>query len=135
MGPLAALIRKEFIQFFRSTPLVVLVVWTIALEIAVCAYAITYDVTNVRLAVRDMDGSSASRELAARFARTESFDVRYAPRSAAELDDLLESGRATVGLVVPPDFSRKLQRGERPAGMAVSQSRSSDTMRSMIAPS
>lgn len=31
MGPLAALVRKEFIQFFRRKPLIVLVIWTIQL--------------------------------------------------------------------------------------------------------
>ena len=40
MARLVALIRKEFIQFLRYRPLVILVVWTIAVEIAICAYAI-----------------------------------------------------------------------------------------------
>lgn len=111
MGRLSGLIRKELIQFFRTRPLVVLVLWTIAVEIAICAYAITYDVTQIRLAVQDQDGSPASRELVARFARTEYFDARYRPASDRALDDLLESGRATVGLVIPPDFSRQLGQG------------------------
>lgn len=81
MGPLTALIKKEFIQFFRSKPLVILVIWTIAVEIAICAYAITYDVTHIRLAVRDLDGSPASRELTARFTQTVYFDARYRPQS------------------------------------------------------
>ncbi|MBI5627366.1 MAG: ABC transporter permease [Candidatus Rokubacteria bacterium] len=108
MGPLLALIRKEFIQFFRRKPLILLVIWTIAVEIAICAWAITYDVTHLRLAVQDLDGSPASRELTSRFAQTEYFDARDRPRSDRELDDLLETGRATVGLVIPPDFSRNL---------------------------
>ncbi len=111
MRRLAGLVRKEFIQFFRTRPLVVLVVWTIAIEIAICGYAITYDVTHVPLAVRDLDGSPASRELVARFARTEYFDARFHPGSAREMDDLLERGRVTMGLVVPPDFSRRLGQG------------------------
>ena len=63
MGPLLALIRKEFIQFFRSRPLIILVVWTIAIEIAICAFSITYDLKHVRVAVQDLDGSARSREL------------------------------------------------------------------------
>lgn len=111
MKPLGALIRKEFLQFFRRRPLVVLVVWTIAVEIAICAFSITYDVTHIRLAVQDLDGSPASRELALRFAWTEYFDDLYRPRGSRELDGLLESGRATVGLVIPADFSRRLAQG------------------------
>jgi drug efflux transport system permease protein len=116
VGRLGALIRKEFLQFFRRRPLILLVIWTIAVEIAICAYSITYDVTHVRLAVSDLDGSPASRELVARFSQTEYFDVTHGPRSPRELDDLLESGRATVALVVPPDFSRQLDQG-RPASV------------------
>jgi len=108
MGPLRALIRKEFVQFFRSKPLIILVIWTIAVEIAICAYSITYDVTHLRLAIQDLDGSPASRELISRFTRTEYFDIVGQPRSPRELDDLLETGGVAVGLVVPPDFSRRL---------------------------
>jgi drug efflux transport system permease protein len=111
MGRLRALVRKEFRQFFRRKPLVVLVVWTIAVEIALCAAAITYDVRHVRLAVQDLDGSPASRELVARFAASEYFDLAFRPGTPRELDGLLETGRATVGLVVPPDFSRQLGQG------------------------
>lgn len=111
MGRLSGLIRKEFIQFFRTRPLVVLVLWTIAVEIAICGYGITYDVTHIPLAVRDLDGSPASRELVARFAQTAYFDARYRPASDRAVDDLLETGRATVALVIPPDFSRQLGQG------------------------
>jgi ABC-2 type transport system permease protein len=116
MRRLTAATRKELIQFFRNRPLIVLVIWTIAVEIALCAYSITYDVTHLRLAVQDLDGSEASRELISRFAHTESFDVRYRSQSPRELETLLETGRATIGLVIPPDFSRRLGQG-RPASV------------------
>jgi ABC-2 type transport system permease protein len=108
MGPLGALVQKEFRQFLRRKPLIVIVVWTIAVEIAICAYSITYDVSHLSLAVQDLDGSPESRELTARFARTPYFDDRFRLQSPQQLEGLLESGRATVGLVIPPDFSRQL---------------------------
>lgn len=114
MGPLGALIRKEFIQFFRHKPLVILVVWTIAVEIAICAWAITYDVTRLRMAVEDHDASPLSRELVARFDRTGAFDVRHRVVGRGELDRLLDTGRATLGVVIPPDFSRDLWQGREP---------------------
>ncbi len=108
MGPLTALIKKEFIQFFRSKPLVILVIWTIAVEIAICAYAITYDVTHIPVVVQDLDASALSRELVGRFSQTPYFEVRYQTMDQKELDRLLESGRATLGLVIPPDFSHQI---------------------------
>ncbi|NIN64888.1 MAG: ABC transporter permease, partial [Anaerolineae bacterium] len=111
MRRLVALIKKEFIQFFRYRPLVILVVWTIAIEIALCAYAITYDVTHLSLAVLDLDGSFESRELISRFAQTEYFDVTHRMRTREEMDGLLEAGRADLGIAIPPDFSRRLGQG------------------------
>lgn len=108
MGRLSALIKKEFIQFFRYRPLVVLVVWTIAVEIALCAYAITYDVRHLSLAVQDLDASFESRELISRFAQTEYFDIRYEARGRAEVESLLDAGRADLALVIPSDFSRRM---------------------------
>lgn len=108
MARLNALIQKEFIQFFRYRPLVILVIWTIAVEIALCAYAITYDVKALALAVQDLDGSFESRDLINRFAQTEYFDATYAAHGASDLERLLESGRADLALVIPPDFSRRL---------------------------
>lgn len=106
-----ALVIKEFIQFFRYRPLVFLVIWTIAIEIAICAYAITYDVTHLFLAVQDLDGSQESRELVSRFAQTKYFDVKYSALKVTEIEHLLDSGKADLGLLIPPDFSRRLAQG------------------------
>lgn len=111
MQRVRALIKKEFIQFFRYRPLVFLVVWTIAIEIAICAYAITYDVTHLSLAVQDLDGSQESRELVSRFAQTEYFDIEHPAVSVAEMERLLESGNGDIGISIPPNFSRRLAQG------------------------
>jgi ABC-2 type transport system permease protein len=111
MQRVRALVKKEFIQFFRYRPLVFLVIWTIAIEIAMCAYAITYDVTHLSLAVQDMDGSQESRELVSRFAQTEYFDIKYAAATVQEIEHLLDSGNAHIGIAIPRDFSRLLAQG------------------------
>lgn len=111
MRRLRALIRKEFIQFFRYRPLVILVIWTIAIEIAICAYAITYDVTHLSLVVQDMDGSRESRELISHFAQTAYFDIRSSAVTTAAVERLLGSGEADIGISIPPDFSRRLAQG------------------------
>ena len=111
MQRVRALIKKEFIQFFRYRPLVFLVIWTIAVEIAICAYAITYDVTHLSLVVQDMNGSQESRELVSRFAQTEYFDIKYAGVTVQEIEDLLDSEQVDIGIAIPPDFSRRLAQG------------------------
>jgi ABC-2 type transport system permease protein len=108
MGPLGALIKKEFIQFFRNKPMVILFIYVIAVEIAICVYAITYDITNISLAVHDLDRSTESRELIDRFARTPYFTTPVFVSERDELERMLDSGQVTVGIVVPPDFSARI---------------------------
>jgi ABC-2 type transport system permease protein len=108
MGPLGALIRKEFIQFFRNKPMVILFIYVIAVEIAICVYAITYDITNISLAVHDLDRSTESRELIGRFGRTPYFTPPVSVSRRDELDRMLDAGHATIGIVIPPDFSTRI---------------------------
>lgn len=111
MGALGSLIRKEFVQFFRNKPMVILFIYVIAAEIAICVYAITYDITNISLAVYDLDRSRESRELIGRFARTPYFTAPVSVSQRGELDQMLDAGHATVGIVIPPDFSARIAEG------------------------
>lgn len=114
---LLSLIRKEFIQTFRDVPIVILVIYTFA-EIALCGWALTMDVKNVPTAVVDRDNSPASRALMERFRQTEAFDLDFYPASEDKLEHLLDSGQATLGLVIPPGLGRELA-GGRPASIQV----------------
>ena len=74
---LRAAFRKEFVQFFRSTVLVVLVLYAFA-EPVLCGLALTMDVRNLPLLVVDQDRSTASRSLAERFRIAPDFAYTYA---------------------------------------------------------
>ena len=102
--------RKELRQFFRSKPLVILVLYMFS-EIAVCAWALSLDVRGLPLLVVDQDQSQASRALGERFRIAPYFAFE---RTEAPIDPAtaLESGRATLVLVIPPDFERTLERGQ-----------------------
>ena len=114
---LLSLIRKEFIQTFRDVPIVILVIYTFA-EIALCGWALTMDVRNVPTAVLDRDNSPASRALLERFRQTEAFNLDFYPASEDELERLLDSGQASLGLIIPPGLGRDLAGGQ-PASIQV----------------
>ena len=114
---LLSLIRKEFIQTFRDIPIVILVVYTFA-EIALCGWALTMDVKNVPTAVVDRDNSPASRALLDEFRQTEAFRLDFFPTSEEELERLLDSGQASIGLIIPPGLGRDLT-GGKPAVIQV----------------
>ena len=108
---LLSLIRKEFIQTFRDVPIVILVIYTFA-EIALCGWALTMDVKNVPTAVVDRDRSPASRTLIEHFRQTEAFSLDFYLASEDDLEHLLDSGQATLGLVIPAGLARDLAGGQ-----------------------
>lgn len=114
---LNSLIHKEFIQTFRDIPIVVLVIYVFA-EIILCGWALTMDVKHIPTAILDRDNSPSSRALIARFREAESFAVDFHPVDEYELERLLNSGQAALGLVIPPRFSRDLAAG-RPTQIQV----------------
>lgn len=107
---LRAAFRKEFVQFFRSTVLVVLVLYAFA-EPVLCGLALTMDVRNLPLLVLDQDRSTASRSLAERFRIAPYFAYAYA-EDAVEPDQALEGGTAALVVVIPHGLAAALDRGE-----------------------
>ena len=107
---LRAAFRKEFVQFFRSTVLVVLVLYAFA-EPVLCGLALTMDVRNLPLLVVDQDRSTASRSLAERFRIAPYFAYTYAD-GAVDPDHALEKGDAALVLVIPRGLAVALDRAE-----------------------
>ena len=102
--------RKEFLQFFRATVLVLLVLYTFA-EPLNCALALTMDLRGLPLLVVDQDRSGASRALAERFRIAPYFAYAYVD-GAADPDRELERGAAQLVIIIPAGFARALDRRE-----------------------
>jgi ABC-2 type transport system permease protein len=62
--------------------------------------------------VFNQDNSRASRALLDSFEATGYFSFDYAVYSQAEVNDLIDSGRAAVGIVIPPDYASNLVTGK-----------------------
>lgn len=107
---LMALIRKEFIQFFRDKAMVFLVLY-IFMEVAVCGWALFMEVKNLPVAFYDADKSSESRELIQRFRSLENFSADYFVDEPGAVDKLIQSGKVDMAVVIPNDYSQNLARG------------------------
>lgn len=107
---LLSLIRKEFIQTFRDIPIVILVVY-VFVEILLCGWAITMEVRHIPTAVLDRDNSPASRALIEQFQQGSNFYLDFYPSNEAEVEGLLDSGQAMLGIVIPPGLGRDLAAG------------------------
>ncbi|MDH3495708.1 MAG: ABC transporter permease [Gemmatimonadota bacterium] len=111
---LLAVARKEAIQL-RRDPRSLALAFALPLALVLFfGYAISFDVKNIELGVLDESRSTASRALIEAFVGSGYFTV------ATRLDRLDDAGavlggrRATLVLVIPPDFAEHLAAG-RPA--------------------
>jgi ABC-2 type transport system permease protein len=107
------IVRKEFHQLFRDRRMLVPLFIGPVLQLILFGYAATIDVKNVAFAVVDEDKSVESRAVVAAFAHSGYFTIASHPSNPGEIDALLQTGKIQAALVIPTDFSRRLERGER----------------------
>jgi ABC-2 type transport system permease protein len=108
---LLSIIRKEFIQIRRDPRTLALIIVMPIMQLFLLGYAATTDVKNIALAVWDQDRSPQSRQLLEVFRSADYFQIRYAVGSEEEYRALIEKGEARAALIIPPDYSRRLQQG------------------------
>jgi ABC-2 type transport system permease protein len=112
---LRAVALKEVRQLARDRVTFGMIVGVPVMQILLFGYAINFDVRHVSTVVLDQARSSMSREVVAQLVATQVVEVRHTAQSPAELDQWLREGRASMGVVIPHDFERRLQSGARPA--------------------
>jgi ABC-2 type transport system permease protein len=110
-----AIMRKETLHIRRDPRSLYMAIGLPIVLLLLFGYAITFDIRHVAVAVADLDGSSASRELVDRIRASEYFDLRSESRDDARIGRLLEEGTVKIALIIPPDFGRRSARGEIPA--------------------
>ncbi|BAC89957.1 ABC transporter permease [Gloeobacter violaceus] len=102
---------KELTQFRRDRLTVALAVLLPMATLLIFGYAIRLEANNIPLAVQDLDRSPTSRAFVERFYATNQFaPVDWDGRGNPEA--LLDAGVARVVVIIPPDFSRRLDAGK-----------------------
>ena len=112
---LFAILIKEFRQIRRDRLTFAMMVAVPILQLVLFGYAINTDPKHLPMAIVQADQSEFSRSLVASLENSAYFRVIARPRSEAQGNRLLDAGQVQFLLVIPPDFSRRLVRGERPA--------------------
>ncbi|MFQ5987549.1 MAG: ABC transporter permease [Dehalococcoidia bacterium] len=110
-----SLIIKEFIQLRRDRRSLAMVIAIPLIQLALFGYALSTDIKNISVVVWDSSNTAESRELIESFEVTEFFSINYYATSYDDIASLLDSGAAKVALVIPPDYSKQLHRGEEAA--------------------
>jgi ABC-2 type transport system permease protein len=108
-----AIARKEVVQLRRDRLTFAMIVGIPILQLVLFGYVINNDPKALPTAVVDYDHSDMTRSITQSLANTGYFAMTPA-RGEAEADRRLARGDAQFALVFPPDFTRRLLRGERP---------------------
>ncbi len=107
---LLGMIAKEFIHLRRDPLAVTLALFVPVAMLFIFGWAINTDVKHIPTAVFDQSGSVEARTLIESFENSQYFTIRYWVTSQAELTRLVDAGRAKVGVVIPPDYAKRLSR-------------------------
>jgi ABC-2 type transport system permease protein len=110
---LLSLVRKEFIQIVRDPRILLLMFIMPIVLLFLLGYAATNDVRNVPTVIFDQDRSVAARELISAFRAADYFRFAFDVDSVEEMKLLIDNGQAGAGLIIPPDYQRRLLAGEQ----------------------
>lgn len=112
---LAALIIKEFIQMKRDRLTFGMMIGVPIIQLLLFGYAINSDPKHLPTAVYSQDNSIYARSFVNAMRNTNYFDITAEPETQEEADELIRRGQVQFLIQIPPNFSRDLVRGERPA--------------------
>jgi ABC-2 type transport system permease protein len=108
---LYALMVKETRQILRDKQQLFLLMFPPVIQICLYGFALSPDVQNLRLAVTDECNSNKSRELTSALVENRVFKIGKSPLNLADMMKGIERGYIDAGVVIPPDFDRKISQG------------------------
>jgi ABC-2 type transport system permease protein len=111
MKTILTIIRKEFLQFRQDKKMFGISFLAPILQLLVLGFAASLDVTDIPLVVCDMDRTANSRELVDHFTATGYFALQGTTERIRDVDAWLDNGRASIALVIPEGFSKKMGNG------------------------
>jgi len=106
------LVRKEFIQIFRdkkNRPILILAPF---IQLLIFGYVVSLDVKEVRVALYDQAMTSESRTLIDAFNANRTFSITHYTDNTRELEQLLLKRNVDLAVIIPPDFSQKIKKGQ-----------------------
>lgn len=106
---LLGMIRKEFIQMWRDRFTLGMMLFMPMMILGIIGWAINTDVKHMPTAVLDQSRTPESRDLLHAFTNSQYFNLDYHVDSYEQITRLIDSGKAKVGIIFPPDYARSLK--------------------------
>jgi ABC-2 type transport system permease protein len=122
-----AMARKEFIHIFRDPRSLGMGIAIPMIMLILFGYALTLDVDKVPLVIWDQNRSQASREFVSHFLGSRYFSLQGTMNNYRELEKAIDSRRALIALVIPPDFAGRISSGRKATVQLIADGSDSNT--------
>ena len=109
-----AVLTKEFIQLSRDRITYAMILIMPIVQILLFGYAINNDPRGLPTAVLAQDHGTFARSVVSGLQNSGYFKVTHMVSGPDELDRLIARGSVQFAVTIPPDFSRRVVRGDRP---------------------
>ncbi|MEK7819453.1 MAG: ABC transporter permease [Bacteroidota bacterium] len=107
-----AILIKEFGQLFRDKHMLPIIFIAPILQLTLFGFAASLDVKNISIVLLDYDNSKVSREIISKISNSGYFNIEYVTQNYKEIGNYLDEGKASVGVIIPNGFEKKLLRNE-----------------------
>ena len=104
--------RKEALHIVRDPGTLFFALLIPMLQLFLFGFAVDTNIRQIATVVLDESQTQESRQLVQRFEASDVFAVRGTVESKDALYDAIRSGKARVGVRIPPDYARDLQDGD-----------------------
>ena len=109
---LYVMFMKEFLELKRDKWAIFRLVVPLVIQVVIYGYAATFTVNHVSTTVLDLDQSSTSRALISHFTATGRFDIVDMAGNQAQVTHDIDTGTATVAIVIHAGFAQQLLNGQ-----------------------
>jgi ABC-2 type transport system permease protein len=103
-----AITQKEFITTFRDRGTLAIILLMPLIQLTLFAYGIRTDVKHIPMVVADQSLDQSSRSYIADLVQSGYFDVVRSVPDQAGVVRMIDDGEAKLGVVIPADFSKKV---------------------------
>lgn len=115
LSRLGAIIKKEVRQLSRDRLTFGMIFGLPIIQILLFGFAINTDVRNLRTAIADQSGTHLSREFVSELRSSQVVNIIASADTAPALEALLRRGEISLGILIPPDFDRRVADQNRSA--------------------
>jgi ribosome-dependent ATPase len=108
-----AILVKEFVHIRRQPTTLFFMLVVPLMQTIIFGYAINTQIENISTVVLNLDRRTTANVLIEKFENTRRFKIIETTLDQDSFDRSIRSGQAKVGVIIPPNFSDRLLRGEQ----------------------